>query len=281
MSSTIMMTGLSTFTNALTLADILSPPEISEPNRAPARCSAPWPDVLVTQPGLTGGRLFSRTLCSMRPGGIAVSITIDGLTRRNAFHGGCFRSPRQSPNPSASRRCSDFWTSGNARLEARCPGGRDRCAERHRWKSHTVCPGWTWSSRSSPSPFRSCLTVGFRLRRYDTSRFNQAVEVSVVPLPFCDRFGARRRSDVTTFNLAPVFSCLIHCATPGLGIAQRAFDRELSPIFIDDDQKMRRLAHRPHSSSASRPDVLRLRILELEPIRRTARQPDTHPRNVI
>ena len=90
------------------------------------------------------------------------------------------------------------------------------------------------------------------MRRHDTSRFDQAVEVSVVPLPFCDRFGERRRSDVTTFNFAPVFSCLIDCTTPRLGIAQRAFDRELSPIFIDEDQKMRRLAHRPQSSSASR-----------------------------
>jgi hypothetical protein len=45
----------------------------------------------VTQPGLAGRRLFSRTLCSMRPGGIAASASsfaIDGLTRRNAFHGG-------------------------------------------------------------------------------------------------------------------------------------------------------------------------------------------------
>ena len=40
--------------------------------------------------------------------------------------------------------------------------------------------------------------------------------------------------------------------TPRLGIAQRTFDRELSPIFIDEDQKMPRLAHRPKSSSASR-----------------------------
>ena len=79
----------------------------------------------------------------------------------------------------------------------------------------------------------------FRLRRHDTSRFNQAVEVSVVPLPLCDRFGTRRRSDVTTFNFAPVCSCLIDSTTPRLGIAQRAFDRELSPIFIDEDQKVR------------------------------------------
>jgi hypothetical protein len=92
------------------------------------------------------------------------------------------------------------------------------------------------------------------MRRHDTSRFNQAVEVSVVPLPFCNRFGTRRRSDVTTFNFAPVFSCLIDCKTPRLGIAQRTFDRELSPIFIDEDQKMPRLAHRP---SPLRPPVSR------------------------
>jgi hypothetical protein len=73
-----------------------------------------------------------------------------------------------------------------------------------------------------------------------------------VALPFCDRFGTRRRSNVTKFDFAPVFSRLIDCATPRLGIAQRAFDRELSPIFIDEDQKMRGLAHRPQSSSASR-----------------------------
>ena len=73
-----------------------------------------------------------------------------------------------------------------------------------------------------------------------------------MPLPFCDRFGTRRRSNVTTFDFAPVFSRLIDRAPPGVGIAQRAFDRELSPIFIDEDQKMRGLDSRPQSSSASR-----------------------------
>jgi hypothetical protein len=128
-----------------------------------------------------------------------------------------------------------------ARFEARCPGGRDRCAARRRWIFRIV-------RRCSASSLRTSI----RLRRYDTSRFNQAVKVSVVPLPVCNRFGARRRSDVTTFNLAPVVSCFIDCTTPRLSIAQRAFDRELSPIFIDEDQKMHGLAHRPHSSSASR-----------------------------
>ena len=86
-----------------------------------------------------------------------------------------------------------------------------------------------------------------------------------MPLPFCDRFGTRRRSNVTTFDFAPVFSRLIDRAPPGVGIAQRAFDRELSPIFIDEDQKMRDLLtalillgltlHSRHP-----------RVLELEPI---------------
>ena len=120
------------------------------------------------------------------------------------------------------------------RFEPRWPGGRDRSAERRLWKCRIAPRGWP---SSSPLSFRSCLAVGFRLRRHDTSRFNQAVEVSVMPLPFCDRFGTRRRSNVTTFDFAPVFSCLIDCAPPGLGIAQRAFDCELSPIFIDEDQK--------------------------------------------
>jgi hypothetical protein len=47
-------------------------------------------------------------------------------------------------------------------------------------------------------------------------------------------------------------SRLIDRAPPGVGIAQRAFDRELSPNFIDEDQKMRGHTHRPQSSSASR-----------------------------
>ena len=93
------------------------------------------------------------------------------------------------------------------------------------------------ATSSSPSSSASHF-LDLRMRRHDTSRFNQAVEVSVVPLPFCNRFGTRRRSYVTTFNFAPVFSCLIDCKTPRLGIAQRTFDRKLSPIFIDEDQKM-------------------------------------------
>ena len=32
----------------------------------------------------------------------------------------------------------DSWTSGTARFEARCPGGRDRCAEPRRWISQIV-----------------------------------------------------------------------------------------------------------------------------------------------
>jgi hypothetical protein len=108
------------------------------------------------------------------------------------------------------------------------------------------------------------------MRRHDTSRFNQAVEVSVVPLPLCDSFGERRRSDVTTFNFAPVFSCLIDCTTPRLGIAQRTFDREQSPIFIDEDQKC--------LDSLTAPILFRLPldcrrgwVLELQPVWRAAR----------
>ena len=35
----------------------------------------------------------------------------------------------------------------------------------------------TWLAFKFSAPFRSCLAVGFRLRRHDTSQFNQAVEV--------------------------------------------------------------------------------------------------------
>jgi hypothetical protein len=87
-SSTIMMTGLSTFTNALTLADILSPPAISD--RIGRQPGVARPDVLVTQPGLAGGRLFSRTL-SMRPGASrrpASNIAINGLREGTPSTGG-------------------------------------------------------------------------------------------------------------------------------------------------------------------------------------------------
>ena len=134
----------------------------------------------------------------------------------------------------------------------------------------SYCAPWSLAFKFSV-PFQIEPPVGFRLRRHDTSRFNQAVEVSVVPLPFCDRFGARRRSDVTTFNFAPVFSCLMHCTTPGLGIAQRAFDRELSPIFIDEDQKMLRTRSPPPILLGLSLHGRRLRVLELQPVRRSAR----------
>ena len=97
--------------------------------------------------------------------------------------------------------------------------------------------------------------VTARMQRPYVKRYIEERELTVmlaVDVSGSERFGTRRRSDVTTFNVAPVFSCLIDCTPPRLTIAQRAFDRELSPIFIDEDEKMRRLAHRPQSSFASR-----------------------------
>jgi hypothetical protein len=58
--STIMMTGLSTFKNALTLADILSPPEILEPIRLQLRVAHGMLDILVPKPSVQGAGVVTR-----------------------------------------------------------------------------------------------------------------------------------------------------------------------------------------------------------------------------
>jgi hypothetical protein len=77
--------------------------------------------------------------------------------------------------------------------------------------------------------------------------------MAVMPLPLCDCVGTR--SNVATSELATVISRLGNCAVPILSTAERTFDRELLPIFINDNQKKLRVRHLPLPPTSSSPPL--------------------------
>jgi hypothetical protein len=73
--------------------------------------------------------------------------------------------------------------------------------------------------------------------RHDPTRWNELIEVAVVLLPQLLCMSARRTAEIAAFYLTAFLLRSRDRSVPWSIIGQWSLDRELFPIFVDDDQE--------------------------------------------